>query len=143
MACSKDVDNLQYDPSPKCICIHSLVESPLLQVQIGDGVPVLVGDINISLNLIVIIVPVVVGGFLILLAILITVIICCVCWYVKRKTKRVELERLKDKMSHEKEKEDLHQQVENVISQMQVLHVQMQGKLFHKQCTCVYILACM
>ena len=114
------------------ICIHSLVVSPPLQVQIGDSVPVVIGDINISLNLIIIIVPVVVGGFLILLAILITVIICCVCGYVRRKSKRVELERLKDKMTHEKEKEDLHQQVENVVSQMQVLHVQMQGKLFHK-----------
>ena len=123
--------------------MHSLIISHPLQVQIGDSVPVVIGDINISLNLIVIIVPVVVGGFLILVAILITVIICCVCWYVRRKSKRVELERLKDKMSHEKEKEDLHQQVENVVTQMQVLHVQIQGKLFHKYCTCVYIPACM
>ena len=45
---------------------------------------------------------------------------------------RVELERLKDKMAHEKEKEDLHQQVENVVSQMEVLHVQMHGKLLIK-----------
>ena len=52
--------------SPKIVYTHALVVSPPLQVQIGDGVPILVGDINICLNLIVIIVPVVVGGFLIL-----------------------------------------------------------------------------
>ena len=116
----------------------------ICRFQIGDGVPVLVGAINISrsLNLIVIIVPVVVGGFLILLAILI-IIICCVCGYVKRKSKRVELERLKDKMTHEKEKEDLHQQVENVVSQMQVLHVKCRVSSFRSNvCTFTSLPVC-
>ena len=60
-------------------------------------------------------------GAVLLCAALILIIGCCVC------RRRVKKKMLKYKMAHESEKEVLHQQVENVVSQIQVLHGQIEG----------------
>ena len=60
-------------------------------------------------------------GAVLLCAALILIIGCCIC------QRRVKKKILTYKMVHESEKEVLHQQVENVVSQIQVLHGQIEG----------------
>ena len=88
----------------------------LLQVQLGDGVPVLIGDVNVSLDPIIIIVPAVVGGAVVISLLLVCCIVCCVCCQFKRKSK-------------EKEK-----QVQNLLTHMELMESELADECRRGEC---------
>ena len=84
---------------------------------------------------IIIIVPTVVVGSIIISAVLILLIIGCVGYYYKKNNRRArsrenELQHLveRERVLSEMRQNELQQQVENMVSQVTVVHMQMKGK---------------
>ena len=81
-----------------------------------------------------IIVPVVVCGLILLSIAVIFLIVCCVCWCYKKNKMKAEAHaiELQERIEREREmnlkkQEELEQQVENMASQVVVVHSQMKG----------------
>ena len=87
-----------------------------LQVQLGDGAPMSIGDVDVQLNPIVIIVPAVVGGAVVISLLLVCCIVCCVCCQFKRKSK-------------EKEK-----QVQNLLTHMELMESELADECRRGEC---------
>ena len=87
-----------------------------------------------TVDLINIIVPVVVSGLTLLSIVLIVLIVCCVHWCYKKNQMKAEAHafELEERIETEQEinlkkQEELEQQVENMASQVVVVHSQMKG----------------
>ena len=110
----------------------SIFFSPQVTVGSRDGVQV--GILEYTIDTIVIIVPSVVGGLMIVAVILVAFIVTCVCWCYKRIKMKSEARaiELQERIEREgemnlKKQEELKQQVENMASQVVVVHSQMKG----------------
>ena len=104
------------------------------QVTVGSRDGVQVGTLEYTIDPTIIIVLSVVGGSLIICVVLMILIICCVCWCYKRNKMKAEALaiELQERIEREREmnlkrQEELEQQVENMASQVVVVHSQMKG----------------
>ena len=93
-----------------------------------------VGTLEYTLNLMVIIIPAAVCGAIVIAFILVALIVLCVCYDYKskRSKEQAEARELRELVEREREmnkkqKIEFEQQVENMVSQVTMVHSQMKG----------------
>ena len=106
----------------------------LPQVTVGSRDGVQVGILEYTIDPTIIIAVSVVGGSMLICIVLMILIICCVCCCYKRNKMKAVAHaiELQERMKREREmtlkkQEELEQQVENMASQVVVVHSQMKG----------------